>query len=87
MEGEAKASPLSDYNILAFFIQYRRLTMDIKEIREITGLNQTEFAKKYDIPLRTYQHWENGDRNPPQYVLTMLHRLAELDTDNDQRTE
>lgn len=53
--------------------------MTIKEIREITGLNQTEFAKKYDIPLRTYQHWENGDRKPPQYVLTMLQRLAEID--------
>lgn len=26
--------------------------MDIKEIREITGLNQTDFAKKYNIARR-----------------------------------
>ena len=53
--------------------------MNIKEIREMTGLNQTQFAKKFDIPLRTYQNWEGGRRNPPEYVLAMLQKLVEME--------
>lgn len=53
--------------------------MDIKEIREITGLNQTDFAKKYNIPLRTYQNWEYGTRKPPEYVLTLLRMVVEME--------
>ena len=53
--------------------------MDIKEIRELTGLNQTDFAKKYNIPLRTYQNWEGGKRNPPEYVLTLLQMVVEME--------
>ena len=39
--------------------------MTVKEIRNLSGLNQTEFSKKYDIPLRTLSHWEKGDREAP----------------------
>ena len=53
--------------------------MNIKEIRELTGLNQTDFAKKYDIPLRTYQNWEYGTRKPPEYVLTLLRKVVEYE--------
>ena len=53
--------------------------MDIKEIRELTGLNQTDFAKKYNIPLRTYQNWEYGTRKPPEYVLTLLRMVVEME--------
>ncbi len=58
--------------------------MNIKEIREMTGLNQTQFAKKFDIPLRTYQNWEGGRRNPPEYVLAMLQKLVEIEYCNDK---
>lgn len=57
--------------------------MDIKEIRELTGLNQTDFAKKYNIPLRTYQNWEGGRRNPPEYVLTLLRTVVEMEYSNN----
>lgn len=57
--------------------------MEIKEIREMTGLNQTQFARKFDIPLRTYQNWEGGRRNPPEYVINMLRKLVEIEYCND----
>ena len=53
--------------------------MDIKEIRELTGLNQTDFAKNYNIPLRTYQNWEYGTQKPPEYVLTLLRMVVEME--------
>lgn len=46
--------------------------MTIKELRESTGLSQSKFAEKYHIPVGTLQHWEQGVRKPPEYVVYML---------------
>ena len=53
--------------------------MNIKEIREKTGLNKKEFSEKYCIPYRTIQNWEDGQRNPPEYVVTLLARVVEFE--------
>lgn len=49
--------------------------MEITELRKFTGLSQSEFAKKYDISLSTLQHWEQGCRKPPEYVVRLLSRI------------
>ena len=46
--------------------------MTIKELRESTGLSQSKFAEKYHITEGTLQHWEQGVRKPPEYVVYML---------------
>ncbi len=46
--------------------------MTVKEMRESLGLTQDMFSKRYNIPKRTIQNWENGKRNPPPYVIEML---------------
>lgn len=46
--------------------------MTFKDIRESTGLSQQAFAKKYDIPLRTLQSWETGERKPAPYIIRLL---------------
>ncbi|MDY6340230.1 MAG: helix-turn-helix domain-containing protein [Saccharofermentans sp.] len=53
--------------------------MTVKEIRNLSGLNQTEFSKKYDIPLRTLSHWEKGDREAPPWALALLERVVRED--------
>ena len=53
--------------------------MDIKELRTLTGLSQTAFGEKYDIPMRTIQNWEKGVRVPPSYVLKLLERVVKED--------
>ena len=53
--------------------------MDIKELRKLTGLSQTAFGEKYDIPMRTIQNWEKGVRVPPTYVLKLLERVVKED--------
>lgn len=53
--------------------------MDIKEIRNISGMSQRTFAEKYHIPKRTYEGWEIGERKPPIYVLEMLERIVKED--------
>lgn len=44
----------------------------IKSIRARTGLSQAAFAARYDIPKRTVEAWEMGQRTPPPYVIRLL---------------
>ena len=53
--------------------------MEVREIREITGLNRKEFSKAYGIPVRTLESWESGDRTAPPYVMALLERAVKED--------
>jgi transcriptional regulator with XRE-family HTH domain len=46
--------------------------MEIKEIRSMTGLNKKQFSERYNIPYRTIQGWELGERDCPAYVKELL---------------
>lgn len=50
--------------------------MDIKKIREISGLSQSQFSKKYKIPIKTIGNWEQGVRECPEYVLKLLEQYV-----------
>lgn len=53
--------------------------MTILELRKLTGLSQSKFAKKFHISLRALQSWEQGWRNTPECVLYMVQRILELE--------
>ena len=58
--------------------------MDIKQLRQTTGLTQKEFCNRYLIPLKTLQNWESDDNLPsarkyPQYLLFLLERAIKED--------
>lgn len=58
--------------------------MTIKEIRQLTGLTQPQFAEKYHIPFGTYQKWEVPEssmnhRECPVYVRELLERAVRED--------
>lgn len=46
--------------------------MTIKEIKALTGLSQVKFCEKYHIPLNTFARWEQGKREPPDYLVELL---------------
>lgn len=51
----------------------------MKSIRRFTGLSQAKFGKKYNIPKRTIENWEEGKNEPPDYVLELLWRCVQCD--------
>ena len=53
--------------------------MKLKELRESVNMTQKEFAGKFNIPLSTYFHWEQGMRTPPIYVVTMIETILDLE--------
>ena len=46
-------------------------------------LSQSEFSRKYEIPLRTVQHWANGDRLPPEWLLPVLEKAILYDQEEE----
>ena len=58
--------------------------MDIKQLRQTTGLTQKEFSERYRIPMRTLQNWElnsntSSARECPQYVSFLLKKAVMAD--------
>lgn len=54
--------------------------MTIKEMRELLGVSQDKFSLMYEIPKRTIENWEQGKRQCPQYVLSLLERAVKEDS-------
>ena len=57
----------------------------IKELRESTGMNRSEFCEYFDIPYRTVTEWERDNRHAPEYVLRLLEyyiRMEKLAKEN-----
>ena len=52
--------------------QLNECQIEIKKLRESTGMNRKEFYECFDIPYRTVTEWERGNRNAPDYVLRLL---------------
>ena len=46
--------------------------MTVKEIRASVGLSQSQFASALNIPVRTLQKWETGERSCPEYVVELI---------------
>ena len=46
----------------------------IKKLRNMTGLSQSEFAKKYNISVRTLQQWEQNISNPLEIVINLIEK-------------
>ena len=46
--------------------------MNIKELRELTGQTQKEFAQSFGIPLGTLRRWEYGESTPAPYIVRMI---------------
>ena len=50
--------------------------VDVKAVRERTGLTQEEFAATFAIGLGALRHWERGDRKPRGTALVLLNVIA-----------
>lgn len=60
-------------------VNKRGRKMEIKELRESTGMNRKEFCEYFGIPYRTVTEWERGTRKMPDYVLRLLAYRVKMD--------
>lgn len=52
--------------------RYELGPLDVKEIRENTGLSQSQFSKIIHVSIKTLQNWEQGRRQPQGPALALL---------------
>lgn len=46
--------------------------MNLKDLREQFGLSRQQFCDYFDIPYRTVQDWELGNRKCPDYLVKLI---------------
>ena len=46
--------------------------MTIKELRNQTGMSQSQFAQYFNIPPSTLKKWEQEQRKCPEYLLELI---------------
>lgn len=71
------------------------MSMDLREelikLRESTNMNRKQFSEYFDIPYRTMQDWELGNRSMPEYLYrlmaykVMIEELDEKGEETDER--
>lgn len=61
--------------------------MEVKErlveLRASTGMNRREFAEYFEIPYRTVQEWELGNRKMPEYLLRLMAYKVKIEQHNN----
>lgn len=55
---------------------------NMKELRKLLGLSQKDFALKFGFNLRTLQQWEQGRSSTPVYLIPLVKRVIELESEN-----
>lgn len=53
--------------------------MNVKEMRVLTGLSQTDFANKFHIKIDTLRMWEQGVNKTPEHSRYMIERILQLE--------
>lgn len=46
--------------------------MNVKDLRKLAGMTQKQFSEFFNIPMRTLQGWELGERKCPEYLLNLI---------------
>ncbi len=49
------------------------------ELRTSTGMTRKEFCEYFEIPYRTLQDWELGNRKMPDYLLRLMAYKVEME--------
>ena len=57
---------------MAYIKRGRNMKEQLIEIRKRTGMNRREFAEYFNIPYRTVQDWELGNRQMPEYLFRLM---------------
>ncbi len=48
-------------------------------LREETGMSRKEFSEYFEVPYRTLQDWELGNRGIPDYLLRLMSYKAKME--------
>jgi DNA-binding transcriptional regulator YiaG len=47
--------------------------MTFKELKEASGMNIKQFSEYFNIPYKTVQKWNSGERSCHDYLIDLMH--------------
>lgn len=53
------------------------------DLRKSIGMNRREFSEYFEIPYRTVQEWELGNRRIPEYLLHLMIYKVRIEKEKD----
>lgn len=59
--------------------------IELRKLRESTGMNRKEFCEYFEIPYMTETDWELGNRRVPQYLLRLIAYKIQMEKLADKR--
>ena len=60
-------------------VDLTEIPIEVRKIREETGLSQNRFAAYFGIPCQTYQQWERKERTSSPYIPQMMDYIIKLE--------
>ena len=85
------AKPYYLYNHLNIYnyttMLYNLIMNKLQLLRTITNMSQSEYAEYMHIPVYNIRNWEQGNRQPLDYVVDMMERIMISDGYNTQLNE
>ncbi len=61
-----------------------KLGCTLIELRTSIGMNRREFAEYFEIPYRTIQDWELGNRKMPEYLVRLMRYKVQIENEKGQ---
>lgn len=55
-----------------YIVNNETINNQLIEVRSRSGMSRKEFAEYFDIPYRTMQDWELGNRKMPEYLFRLM---------------
>lgn len=55
-----------------YIVNNETINNQLIEVRSRSGMSRKEFADYFDIPYRTMQDWELGNRKMPEYLFRLM---------------
>lgn len=69
---ERLKSVKSGLNYVSKLRQARKASNPFKSLRQESGMTQKAYAEYFDIPQRTIENWESGQRVCPKYLFKLM---------------
>ena len=76
LQGAREARAFAEGRATEGFIVHVPKTVDVKDIRQKTGLSQDAFARKFGFTAAAVRDWEQGRRQPEQAARVLLRVIA-----------
>ena len=66
-----------DFDLSPAALERGQRARAVRRLRQSLGLTQTEFARRYRVPVGTLRDWEQARVTPPDFAMAYIRLIAQ----------